>query len=90
MSPKHPVLLDWGGGLLSLWELSNVIKIHAGVLHILPVELSGRIANKQALPLLCWWRLWAHAWWAVRGNASSLSVLFECLITKPGHTDWSG
>lgn len=41
------------GVLLSWWELSNVIKIHAGVLHILPVELTGRSASKQALPSLC-------------------------------------
>lgn len=27
--------------LLSLWELSNVIMIHGGVLHIVPVEMTG-------------------------------------------------
>ena len=46
------MLLGWGV-LLSWWELSNVIKIHAGVLHIQPVELTGRkSASKQALPSL--------------------------------------
>lgn len=39
--------------LLSWWELSNVIKIQAGALHIQPVELTGRSASKQSLPSLC-------------------------------------
>lgn len=72
------------GLLLSLWDLSNVIKIHAGALHILPVEPTGRSASKQALPSL---RLvpvdgGATPGWAVRGNVLpvGLSAPLQCLI----------
>lgn len=64
-----------------------MIKIHAGVLHI---ELTGRSTSKQALPSLCCVRAdrgcGSTGGWAVRGNVLPvrLSVLFKCLITKPG------
>lgn len=86
MSAKHPALLGVGGVLLSLLELSNVIKIHAWLLHILPVELTGRSASKQVLPSFSF-VLADRGYGAMQGGRSEemffQSVCQSCLNVGP-------
>lgn len=70
-----------------MWELSNVIKIHAGVLHILLLELTGRSASNQALPLLCLVRI-DRGYWAMQGGLQSACPV-PMFNQQTWNTDWS-
>lgn len=78
---KASCAVGWGM-LLSWWELSNVIKIHAGVLHIQPVELTGTIARKQALPFL-FFILIDRGYGAMQGGRSEEMRFQSCLSVCP-------